>query len=296
MDTGWNIDPVICKSDGICAAVCPNRILQIDPSGKVHFRADRVDLCFRCGHCMAVCATKAIQVPGLSYDRDFFPLPRLAEGAADLYFDLIASRRAVRVFKDEPVPRELLEKVVRAIAFAPPSFPPLQISLIVVQDTALIRQALPLMVDLYDRLVHAMRSPVGRLIVRSRMDKSKYRLLRRHVVPLMERRLPELKSGAEDTITRRAPAMILFHAPRTAENYLTDIHIGMAFGMLAAHALGLGACAIDLVPPAVDRSPALRALFNIPETDEVAGCLILGFPKYRSQRAIRRELKRVTWR
>jgi nitroreductase len=141
-----------------------------------------------------------------------------------------------------------------------------------------------------------MHNPVARWIIRRSAGAEKYRLLSRHVVPLMERRLPDLKAGVEDTITRHAPAMILFHANRNSENYRTDVAIAMGFGMLAAHALGLGATAIDLVPPAVERSQALRVLFGIPETDEVAGCLILGFPKYRYQRGIRRELQRVIWR
>jgi nitroreductase/NAD-dependent dihydropyrimidine dehydrogenase PreA subunit len=291
---GWSIDPTICKSDGLCVAVCPNRILQKDSVGNVAFRADRMDMCFRCGQCMAICTTRAIQVPGLDYERDFFPLP--AAPAPESYFDLLASRRAVRVFKDQPVPRELLEKVVEAIQLAPPSFPPHKIALVVVQDPALIKRALPLMVDLYDRLVRAMHNPIARLVVRRSAGAEKYKLLVRHVVPLMERRLPDLKAGVEDTITRHAPAMILFHANRNSENYRTDIAIGMAFGMLAAHALGLGATAIDLVPPAVERSPALRELFGIPESDEVAGCVILGFPRYRYQRGIRRPLARVAWR
>jgi nitroreductase len=243
---------------------------------------------------MAICTTRAIQVPGLVYGRDFFPLP--AAPAPEAFFDLLASRRAIRVFKDQEVPRELLEKVVQAISMAPPSFPPHKTALVVVQDPAVIRQALPQMVDLYDGLVRAMRNPVARLVIRRSVGAEKYRLLAHHVVPVMERRLPDLKAGVEDTITRHAPAMILFHANRDAENYHTDIAIAMGFGMLAAHALGLGACAIDLVPPAVERNQALRALFAIPETDEVVGCLILGFPKYRYQRGIRRALQRVTWR
>ncbi len=291
---GWSIDSITCKSDGLCAAVCPNRILQKEASGKVSFRAERVDLCIRCGQCMAICTTRAIQVPGLDYERDFFPLP--ASPAAEDFFNLLATRRAIRVFKDEPVPHELLEKVVQAISMAPPSFPPHKTALVVVQDPAVIRQALPQIVELYDGLVRAMRNPVARLVIRRSASAEKYRLLVQHVVPIMARRLPDLKAGVEDTITRHAPAMILFHANRDAENCRTDIAIAMGFGMLAAHSLGLGACAVDLVPPAVERSQALRALFGIPETDEVVGCLILGFPKYRYQRGIRRALQRVTWR
>jgi nitroreductase len=111
----------------------------------------------------------------------------------------------------------------------------------------------------------------------------------------MESRLPELKQGAEDTITRYAPAMIIFHAHRDAENYETDINIALTYGFLAAHALGLGGTAIDLIPPAIQNSPELRKLFSIPDNNVPVAAMILGYPKYRYQRGIKRELKSVTW-
>ena len=50
-----------------------------------------------------------------------------------------------------------------------------------------------------------------------------------------------------------------------------------------------------LIYPMIDNSKALRKLFSIPEENEVAGSMILGFPKYKYQRGIRRHLKNVTW-
>jgi nitroreductase len=111
----------------------------------------------------------------------------------------------------------------------------------------------------------------------------------------MIKRLPDLKNGTEDTILRRAPAMILLHANRGEENYRADITIAATCGLLAAHSLGLGGTFIDLVPPAVERSAELRSLFSIPHGDEVVSAIIIGYPKYRYQRAIRRELNQVTW-
>jgi hypothetical protein len=76
------------------------------------------------------------------------------------FFDLIATRRAIRNFQDKPVPRELLEKIVQAIAFAPPGFPPIKTEIVVVQDTAIIRKALPYMIEVYDFLLKAMNNPI----------------------------------------------------------------------------------------------------------------------------------------
>jgi hypothetical protein len=59
--------------------------------------------------------------------------------------------------------------------------------------------------------------------------------------------------------------------------------------------LGIGASAIDLIPPAIERVPYLKQLFQIPEQNEVVASMILGFPKHKYKRFIQRQLKTVTW-
>jgi ferredoxin len=289
-----SINKDACNSCGLCVEICPNRIMTRDGADGISFRPDRLALCIKCGQCMAVCPTQAIVVDDLVYERDFFTLPK--GSAEDMPFlEMIQTRRAIRVFKNQPVPKELLEKVVEAITFAPPGFTPLKTELTVVQDTAVIRQALPEMIKVYDSLVKAMDNPIGRFIVRRTVGAATFSTLKRHIVPLMKSRLPELKQGTEDTITRYAPAMIILHAHRDAENYEEDIHIALTYGFLAVHALGLGGSAISLIPPSIQRSPLLRKLFSIPDANVVVGSIILGYPKYRYQRGIKRNLRNVTW-
>lgn len=243
---------------------------------------------------MAVCPTRSIVVEGLSYDKDFFELSE-HDTSANPFFNLIANRRAIRNFKDQPVPEAILEKIVQAISLAPPGFTPLKTEVVVVQDPEVMRRALPYMIQVYDGLVKSMRNPIAHLIIRRKVGEAKFKTLQNHVIPLMRHRLPELKRGEEDTITRNAPAMIVFHANKYAENYETDIYIALTYGFLAAHALGLGATAIDLIPPAIQNNKELRRMFFIPEENVVIGAMILGYPKYRYQRGITRKLKSVTW-
>ena len=283
-----------CKKCGLCAEVCPNKILLKDQSNGMTFRSDRIHLCFKCGQCMSICPTESINIKGLSYTENFFDLPE-AESYEKNFFNMLCTRRAIRNFQDRPVPKEILEKVVQAISFAPPGFPPLKIEIIVVQNSEMIRKALPYMVELYDSLVKAMGHPMLRFFIKRKVGKQKFRTLETHLVPLLRSRLPELKKGTEDTITRGAPAMILFHADRNGEDVKEDIFIAATYGFLAAHALGLGGSVMDIIPPAIERKAELRKLFCIPDHHEVVAAIILGYPKYKYQKGIIRELKSIRW-
>ena len=283
-----------CKGCGLCSEVCPMKIMKKDSSNKISFRQDRLLFCMRCGQCMAICPTESISVEGLFYARDFFEISE--EVASETpFFHMIANRRAIRNFKEKPVPKELLEKVVQAITFAPPGFTPIKTEIVVVQNTEVIRKALPYMIEFFDFLVKAMNNPLTKFFIRRKVGRAKFNTIENHVIPLMKNRLPELKMGVEDTITRYAPAMIVFHANRNAENYEADIYIALTFGLLAAQALGLGGSAMDLIPPAIQNNRKLREIFLIPDSNEVVASMILGYPKYSYRRGIKRELKSVRW-
>jgi ferredoxin len=294
MRTTITVKSETCKVCGLCAEVCPNKILVKNKSKGTYAREDRKDLCIRCGQCMAVCPTKSIRVSGLSYRKNFFPLPEQTAGG-DGFFNLIASRRAIRNFKAEPVSRELLEKIVEAISFAPPGFTPIKTEITVVSDPQLVKKALPHMISFYDTLVNVIDDPKIRSRIRREVGRQRFKTMKTHLIPLLRSRLPELKKGVEDTLTRYAPAMILFHSNRKKEDIREDIIIAATYGMLAAHALGLGGSIMDIIPPAVDKTDELRKMFKIPETNQVISSIIIGHPKYKYQRGIRRNLKSVEW-
>jgi len=89
--------------------------------------------------------------------------------------------------------------------------------------------------------------------------------------------------------------MILFLADKNEEDIRQDISIAATYGMLAMHSLGLGGSIMDIIPPAIEKSKELRTLFGIPENYEVITSLIIGYPKYKYLRGIKRNLKSVQW-
>ena len=264
------IDSTLCKKCKVCVEVCPNGIFRTD-NNLTSVKSERIELCFLCGQCMASCSEKAIQVLGLDYNKDFFDLPETINS-----FDtLIQSRRSVRAFKKIPVPKDILEQIVNAITFAPPSFPPLKTEIVVVQDKELIEQSLPHMVNWYDNLIKRLKNPVVKYIIRRKAGSERFQTIQNHVVPMFNIKLPSMINRTEDAITRNAQAMILFHADRHSDNYREDIYIALGYALLKAHSLGIGASAIDLIPPAIERTPYLKNLFQIPEENEVVASMIL---------------------
>ena len=284
------IDPTLCTKCKSCTEICPNVILEFG-DGNIKVRPEREKLCFGCGQCMAACSGKAIQVNGLSYEKDFFEFSQ----NSDFFQNLIETRRSIRAFKEKPVPKEELEKIVEAITYSPPSFPPIKTEVVVVNDKKFIQESLPEMVGLYVKLMKGLKSPVGRYIIRKKLGRSQFKTLTNHLVPLLTVKLPAMRAGTEDAISRNAQAVILFHANKNTENYHIDIQIALTFAMLKAHSLGIGACVIELIPPAIERVPGLKEKFGIPPENEVVASLILGYPKFKYKRGIKRSLKSVKW-
>src|SRR4030042_3302583 len=100
MENPVSIDQQTCRACGLGGEVCPNKILSKIPLGGITFRQDRLSFCMKCGQCMAICPTKSIRIEGLSYSGDFFEIPESFPVEAP-FFHMIASRRAIRNFKDK---------------------------------------------------------------------------------------------------------------------------------------------------------------------------------------------------
>lgn len=74
-----HVDGETCTACGMCVAVCPMSIPH-QVSGQagqveVELRPDRLPMCIRCGHFMAICPTQSIHIDGLCCAEHFFELP-----------------------------------------------------------------------------------------------------------------------------------------------------------------------------------------------------------------------------
>ena len=287
------IDSSLCTKCQLCVTICPSGILAEDETKEVFFKPDRVDICIKCGHCMAMCETGAISIEGLDYETNFRALPEMKLDYQG-FMDFLISRRSVRFFRNKEVPRELLQKIVDALTTAPFGVNPDNVEITVVSDKNLIEEAVPFISKMYVQFAKILNVPVIGSLMLKILPKEAASTMVNFILPHIKKGL-YVNPTAIDDIARHAPALILFHARKEAEEHTVDAHIYMTYALLAAHSLGLGATAIGLIGPGINQSKQVRELFSIPEGHEVVESIIVGYPKFPFKRAIVRPRTKVTF-
>lgn len=283
------IDYATCSDCGLCARVCGGRIIrEIDGKYEIHSHEDWG--CFACGNCMAVCPSRSITVEGLSYDL-FTPLSGNVIGFDPFYASLL-SRRSMRNYKKDPVPKEMIQSVIAAAATAPMGVPPTAVEVLVMDRRADIERLLIDVRKQYRGLLFIMGNPVTRGIMRLAHDAPMYHVLKGHVVPAARHALEESEKDRE-YFTYEAPVLIFFHGDKYKVAIEQDCFISASYASIAAHTLGLGTCFSGLVPPIIDRSKKIKRSLGIPPDNRVCACLMLGYPSVKIKRSIPRSFKRV---
>jgi NAD-dependent dihydropyrimidine dehydrogenase PreA subunit/nitroreductase len=284
------VDRNTCKGDGICVEICPEGVLAM-VDGSPATVPDRKDACILCGQCVAVCPTESLHMPDLP-DEDFGVLRRPAFGYEE-FLDFLRTRRSVRTFKDRPVDLADVDRILQAAATAPMGMPPHSTEALVIRSRDELDFLLKELVKDYEAMVKAFSSPIGRIMVRLAAGKETYQVLKDYIIDIARHANEAYRLDGSDHYIRGAPMVLLFHGSRKAMSYEENAHLVCHHAMLAALSLGLGTTIIGLIPPVVDRSKLLRERYGIPDGNKVMTSLIVGHPKYRYRKGVRRDLAGV---
>ncbi len=289
-DTGYCIKTETCSKCGFCVAVCPAFVIEKTLKGDIRFRPDFTSICLQCGQCMAVCKTKSIVVKGLTYEKNFFNFSE-----TNNFFSILEHRRSVRSFKPKPLDKELIRKILDAVSQAPHGDTHHHVEVTVVNNRDKIMELLPKAAEFYDKLEKWLHNPVMRKIIQLKKGHDTLNTLKNHLLPRIEKGIYKNISYKYDGITRGAHTLFIFHAPADSEEHKEDAYIFVTYATLAAQALGLGSTIIGLIPAAINKTPELRKMLSIPDSHDTVVSLIAGYPKFKYQRAIKRELKNIHW-
>lgn len=271
----FSVDTEKCKGDGICAAECPAHIIVMGDGHACPEPADGADeLCIHCGHCVAVCPHGALSHQSMSPDqcpplrKDWLPDARRVE-------HFLRSRRSIRTYREQPVNRELIEKLIDIARYAPSGHNTQPVRWLVISGREEVNRLAGLVVDWMRHL---------------------YKEQREFALSLHMDRIIDAWERGVDSVCRAAPHLIVAHAPKDDRTAPAACTIALAHLELAAPSFGLGVCWAGYFNAAASVWPPLREVLELPQGHASLGALMIGFPKYTYYRLPLRNAPVITWR
>jgi len=270
----FEIDPEKCNRDGLCAEECPARIIRRGSKDEVpEPEKDFASFCIRCGHCVAVCPTGAFRLNWLGpaecppVDADW----ALNAGQAEQF---LRGRRSIRTFREDPVERAKLEKLVEMACYAPSAKNSQPWHWTVVENPDEVRRLAGMVID-YMRAFIAEKPRLAALLSYTR------------VVAAWD--------AGHERICRGAPHLIVAHADKNWGFGAEDTALALSYLELYAPVIGLGSCWAGYFYSAVNARPPLFEALKLPAKHKAFGAVMVGYPRFRYQRLAPRKAPRVDW-
>jgi nitroreductase/NAD-dependent dihydropyrimidine dehydrogenase PreA subunit len=267
------IDGEKCTECGVCADAC---II-----GAIDLESKEIDagVCMECGHCLALCPVGAVSYPGKTAPvLGGIPTPSQFES-------LVLRRRSCRNFLDRPIPPELMRTLLDCVRYAPTGTNTQAVYISIISS----REAVKRFADAVFRFLNGL----------ARMSAVLAPLLILVLGPKKARGVIRMKRslslyGNTDIITFGAPALLAFHAPRSASTPEEDSVIWATSAVYHAETLGLATCWSGVIKRAAGFNRGLRRMLGVPKSHRLYSVIILGYPKYKPHRGVIRDEAKVT--
>lgn len=268
------VDESKCKKDGICAKDCPTAIIKLKknesypaivPGGE--------NFCLACGHCIAVCPHGALSHSMIPLE-DCTPISKEREITGEQAVQFLRSRRSIRFFKDQPVEREKIQKLIEIGRYAPTASNTQLVEWLVLTDKKKIKQ-----------------------IARQTVDWMRAVIQKDPQSPLFSY-MPMIVAAWDvgvDAVLRDAPVLVVASAPKEATNGLVDLTLALSYLELAAPTEGIGTCWAGLLQAALLSHPPLKEALGLPGQRPYHYPMMLGYSKAKYYRLPERKPPKITW-
>jgi nitroreductase/NAD-dependent dihydropyrimidine dehydrogenase PreA subunit len=266
------IDRDTCTKCGLCAVVCTRGLILFKEGVYPRPVSAIEEYCFRCGQCVAIC-------PTASLDHKEIPLndcPALEDNlriTPEQCEQLIKGRRSIRAYRDKPVSRDVIRRLIDIARFAPTGHNAQEVEWLVIDNP----EELKSLEDIGIEWVHSMIENQSGMATMMDLEG----LLKRH-------------EKSPDTFLRGAPVLVVTHAPKGAIAAV-DCTIALSYLDLVANSQGLGCCWAGFIYFMATGFPPMQKALGLPEGHIAGGCMMLGYPKHRYQRVPVRKPAIITW-
>ena len=290
------IDHSRCKKDGLCTRVCPKGIF-VQGERLTIPQLMHEEGCIACGHCVATCPQGAIC-------HSEFPSTEIATiqdedmPTTEQVIALLKTRRSIRVFRDKPLMKETIEKIIDGARFAPSGHNSQSTEYLVVQDRAVLNQVAAMVIEYMRFEIRRFTNPLFKtLALLADRELAESGL---HHIPEFKRMIRLFESGS-DPVLNDAPVLLAFHARRTVGFADVNAQLALQNASLVAHSLGIGhfytgwVLAHCRAPMARAWNPRIPSLIGIPPGNELHGALALGYTIPRFKNMIERKPPQIKW-
>jgi len=273
MDT-FIIDEETCTKCGACAEVCYAGI--IDYKKKSYPKPFSVTdkICSRCGACVIACPSDSLILRDVPLE-EYPPINESLKINYDQCAQLLKTRRSIRTFKDKPVPREDIEKIIDAAKYSPTGGNVQNVQWLVFDDK--------------DEMKHLREIGNEWLLDFLKTSPAYAHRVDDEYMEIIKKR----REAGVDGFLRGAPVLVC--AISDKDLTATNCNIALAYLDIAAISLGLGCCWIGFFTLAATTYPPIKEAIALPEGKQIYGSMVLGYPKYKYHRIPTRKPASITW-
>lgn len=260
------INKELCVGCGACVRDCLLGTLRLEEG-----KAAAGERCIGCGHCVAVCPKMAVSLPAWDmsdveeYEEESFVIK------PENYLHAVKFRRSIRSYKERPVPKEKLERILQAGRYTP---------------TAANRQACRFYV------VQKELSRWKELVWKELPDAIE---ALRESAPAMAARFTEfynkhMANQKNDSLFFGATAFLA-----VAADEIFDAGLAACNMENMAVSEGLGLLYSGYLTRIIEKSPVLREWLGVLEKP-LACCMLLGYPAVHYKRTAPRKPADIVWK
>jgi len=284
------IDSAKCTKCGFCSEVCPNYVLALGKGQEIQVRYP--EQCCICGHCVAICPENALVHKKMPTEK-FEDLPVTKIPPENMRY-LLLSRRSIRVFKEKPVPKEVVEQLIEVGIHAGTASNGQTENFVVIQDRKLLSELERMVIEiLWDKGMKNLGSEVGQKLAKIKLGDEMVRQAMPYHHMINNRRQNNQVAGM---VFRNAPVVIVVHGIRS--NFMAHANCSIAVRNMEimAKTMDLGTCWVGFLSVAARLAEKkIERYLDIPDDHSIYGAIMVGYPKFEYRKIIPREKREVHW-